>query len=791
MDFIKRLNSERLIFDGAMGTMLQAKGIATGEVPELWNMTHSDVILDIHRSYITAGAHVLKTNTFGANRLKLAGSGYSVDEVVSAAVGIAKEAAKDNGAFVALDLGPIGKLLAPFGDLEFEEAVSIFADIVKAGAKAGADFALIETMSDTYEIKAAMLAVKENSSLPICVTFTLDAGGRLLTGGDIPSAVTMIEALGADALGFNCGLGPVQMKAFLPELLQYTSIPIIINPNAGMPERRDGETVFPVAPDEFAALMTDIAAHVQAVGGCCGTTPAHIKAVTEACRDIPYPKAQAKAYTAVSSYGKTVFFGNKTVIIGERLNPTGKPRMKRALLENDMDYICREGLAQIEHGAQILDVNVGLPGIDEADALARAVYSLQSVTDAVLQIDTSSPEAAERALRLYNGKPLLNSVSGKKESLDAVLPLVKKYGAAVVALALDDEGIPETASDRVQAAAKIIEEASRYGIAKKDIIADALTLTVSTGADSAQITLDALDAIRRELGIHTVLGVSNISFGLPEREHINAAFFTLAMGKGLGAGIVNPMNAPMMDAYYSYNALRGFDANCADYIERFSSKCEPKEKPKSGDKAPSLFDSIVYGLKAEAGKAALAMAAELPPLEMIEKHLIPALDKVGMDFENQVIFLPQLLMSAESAKSAFEAIKTYLAKEGKEREKRDKIVLATVWGDIHDIGKNIVKILLENYNFDVIDLGRNVEPSAVVDAVIKENARLAGLSALMTTTVANMEETIRLLKEKAPECRVMVGGAVLTEEYAEKIGADFYAKDAMGSVRYADDLFTK
>ena len=796
MGFMERLGKERLIFDGAMGTMLQANGMKPGQLPELQNISSAETVVDIHGAYVKAGCNILKTNTFGANRLKLQGSGFSVAEVISAGIANARKAAKAGNAFVALDIGPTSKLLAPFGDLDFEEAVSVFAEMIRAGCAApagcagsGTDLILIETMIDSYEIKAAMLAAKENSSLPVVVTFTPDSSGRLITGADILTAVCLIEGLGAAALGFNCGLGPAQMKALLPELVKHTSIPIIINPNAGIPEQVNGKAEYHITPEKFAEEMAGIAPYAQIIGGCCGTTPDHLAAMAAACRNIPMEPVLPKNYTAVSSYGKTVVFDGKTIVIGERLNPTGKPRMKKALQDRDMEYLCREGLAQTENGAEILDVNVGLPGIDEAAILTEAVKSLQSVTDAPLQIDTANAAAAEKALRLYNCKPLLNSVSGKRESIKTVLPMVKKYGAAVVALALDDSGIPETVEGRLRIIEAIITEAASYGIAKKDIIADALTLTISTDKDNANITLETMELVRRRLGLHTILGVSNVSYGLPMRERINTAFFTLAMRYGLSAGIVNPMDSAMMDACYAYRALSGEDENCAEYIERFS-----KQVPQPAILLPAanglnLYDAVTNGLREQAGKSANAMIAEMPPLDIINNHLIPALNKVGKDFEERKIFLPQLLMSAESAKAAFQQIKLCMSKQGTAEEKRGKIVLATVKGDIHDIGKNIVKILLENYNFDVIDLGKNVEPALVLETVIKENVRLAGLSALMTTTVIYMEETIHLLKEKAPDCRVMVGGAVLNQEYAEKIGAGFYSGDAMGGVRYADELF--
>jgi len=791
MNFKDILGKERLFFDGAMGTMLQACGLKAGELPDLWNITNNEKVFDIHERYVKAGADIINTNTFGANRIELAGSGFSVEEIIASGVSTAKKAAQKAGGaerkiFIALDIGPTGKLLSPFGDLDFEEAVDIFAQMIKAGA--GADLILIETMSDTYEIKAALLAARENSNLPVIVTFTPDSSGRLLTGADVLTAVTLIEGLGADALGLSCGRGPEQMKPLLDDILKYSCIPVMISPNAGMPVQKNGAAEYHITPEKFASEMKEFAPCSQIMGGCCGTTPEHIKAMIDACRGVPLKSASSKNYTAVSSWGKTVIFGGKTVIIGERINPTGKPRMKKALHENDFDYICREGLVQAENGAEILDVNAGLPGIDETAILTKAVTQLQSVTDAVLQIDTTNAETAECALRIYNGIPLFNSVSGKEESLEKILPIAKKYGAVIIALCLDDSGIPQTAQGRIEIAQKIITRAERLGIPKKNIIADTLTMTAGTDGDNAQITLEALAHIRFKTGIHTILGVSNISFGLPERRNINAAFFTLAMKSGLSAGIINPMDEAMTNAFFAYNALSGADKNCGDYINKFS-----KQIIIRADFAEHiiLFDSIIHGLREQAGIGAERMLAEISPMEIINNHLIPALDKVGNEYKNGTLFLPQLLMSAEAAKAAFESIKIYMAKHGKVQEKRGKIVLLTVKGDIHDIGKNIVKVLLENYNFEVIDLGKNVEPSLVIETVLKENINLVGLSALMTTTVVYMEETIRLLKEKKPECKIMTGGAVLTKEYAEKIGSDFYAGDAMSGVRYADELFQK
>ena len=783
----ERLGKERLIFDGAMGTMLQGRGLFTKELPEIWNVTNREAVLDVHRAYARAGCNILKSNTFGANGIKLAGTGYTVNQIVLAAMSLAKEAAKETGAYAALDIGPTGKLLAPLGDLDFEAAVDIFAETVKAGVRAGADLILIETMSDTYEIKAAMLAAKENSDLPVFVTFTAGESGRLLTGADILTAVCLVEGLGADALGLNCGLGPEHMENLISELVKYSSIPVIINPNAGIPEIINGKTVFSFGSSKFTEIMSRIAPMVQLIGGCCGTTPDHMAQMVRTCVDIDFTPISPKEYTAVSSYGKTILFGASTVIIGERINPTGKSRMKQALRDNDMDYLYKEGLGQIDKGAEILDVNVGLPDIDEAEVLPQVVAGLQRVTEAPLQIDTANPAAAEKALRLYNGKPLLNSVSGKEESLETILPLVKKYGAAVLALTLDDEGIPETPMGRVKILEKIIARAGKMGIPKKNILADPLTLTAGTGDGNANITLEALEYIRRRMGIHTVLGVSNISFGLPGRERINFVFFTLAMSRGLSAGIINP--ASLMDTLYAYKAINGADSGCSEYIARFTKG--PVDYVKDVPNPDlSLFDAVAKGLREQAAKAAHTLAGQIPYMEVINTHLIPALNKVGEDFEAHRVFLPHLLMSAEAAKAAFEAIKQVLAKEGKTREVRGKVILATVKSDIHDIGKNIVKILLENYNYQIIDLGQNVAPELIAETAVKEGVRLVGLSALMTTTIGAMEETIGLLRKKAPGCKVMVGGAVLTKDYAEKIGADFYSKDAMGGVRYAGEVFS-
>lgn len=788
MKFIDLLGKERLFFDGAMGTMLQKNGLSAGEIPETWNITHRDTVYAIHKAYADAGCNIIKSNTFGANALKFKGTDYTVEEIVTSAIDIAKTAVsgKDK-TFVALDLGPTGKLLKPYGELPFETAYELYKQQVIAGKKAGADLVLIETMGDTYEIKAAVLAAKENCDLPIVVTMIFDESGKLLTGSDIKTAVFMLEGLGVDAIGFNCGLGPRQMLSLLPELLKYSSTPLAVNPNAGLPECVNGVTFFNVTPEEFANDLKELAEMgVSLLGGCCGTTPEHLKEAVKLCKDIPVLPVKQKSITAVTSYSKTAVIGERPIIIGERINPTGKKKLKAALVSGDSGYIFSEALSQVECGADVLDVNVGLPEIDEPKVMCDTVRGIQGITNLPLQIDTSDPAAMEQALRIYNGKPLINSVNGKKESMEKIFPLAKKYGGVVVCLTLDKSGIPESAEGRIKIAEKIINTAKEYGIDKKDLIIDTLAMTVSTGAENAKRTLQALSYVRNTLGVNTVLGVSNISFGLPKRDNINAAFFTLAMGSGLSAGIINPKSDSMMNAFYSYCALNGYDENFETYISKTSDSAPTAKNDKT-----DLKTAVINGLSKAAGENARELLKTEQPLDIINLYLIPALDIVGKGFEDGTIFLPQLLMSADAAKAAFDEIKASIPAEANGSEKKNKIVIATVKGDIHDIGKNIVKVLLENYGFDVIDLGKDVDPEIIVDTAIKEKVKLVGLSALMTTTVVNMEETIRLLRKRYPECKVMVGGAVMTQDYADRIGADSYAKDAMGAVRYAEMLFSE
>ncbi len=805
------LGKKLLFFDGGMGTLLQAKGLKPGELPETWNVEHKEEIISIHQAYMEAGSDIVLTNTFGANALKFREGGYPLQDIICQAVGNVKEAARRSGTkrkiYTALDVGPTGKLLKPMGDLEFEAAYEAYKQAMIYGEEAGADLIHIETMSDTYEIKAAVLAAKENTKLPVFVTAVFDERKKLLTGADVPAFVSLLEGLKVDALGVNCGLGPVQVLPILEELLSYASIPIIVKPNAGLPKQRGNETFYDVIPEEFARTMKEIVDRGAAViGGCCGTTPEHIRQMIAACKGSPVKPVEKKSITMVSSYGQAVILGNGSKIIGERINPTGKKKLKQALKDHDLDYILKEGILQEENGAHILDVNVGLPDIDETAMMVEAVEGLQSVTSLPLQIDTVDSRAMEAALRIYNGKPMVNSVSGKQESMDAVFPLIAKYGGVVIGLTLDEDGIPQTTDGRLKVAKKIIEEAKKYGIEKKDIVIDVLAMTISSEPQGAAVALEAIGRVRKELGVHTVLGVSNISFGLPCRPILNSNFYTMAMYSGLSAGIVNPSSEAMMEAYDAYHALLGQDENCGRYVAKYASRKVRGTPSAAGGSASSdskgmpLADSgdassalnlqrvIEKGLKEEAQHITEQLVLEQDPLQIINTHLIPALDHVGKGFEEGTVFLPQLLMSAEAAKSAFSVLKEKIADSGKQAEKKEKVVLATVKGDIHDIGKNIVKVLLENYSFEVIDLGKDVPPETILEAVKAQDIRLAGLSALMTTTVVSMEETIRLLKKEAPECRVMVGGAVLNQEYADMIGADFYGKDAMQSVYYAQRL---
>ncbi|MBR4873096.1 MAG: homocysteine S-methyltransferase family protein [Clostridia bacterium] len=794
MKFLTFLQNNIVYLDGGMGTLLQARGLAAGELPERWNLSHPADIIAVHKAYFEAGSNVVCTNTFGANSLKL--DDAELESIIAAAIANARTARDaatgDAPRFIALDIGPTGKLLRPLGDLDFEDAVAVFAKTVRLGAKYGADLVVVETMNDSYETKAALLAVKENCDLPVIVTNAYGADGKLMTGASPEAMVALLEGMGSDAIGANCSLGPRQLRGVAERLLAAASVPVVMKPNAGLPREEGGKTVFDVTVDEFC---DDLAALVQmgvrAVGGCCGTTPDYIKELTNKTAGLSPLPITPKKRTVISSYTHAVTFGEDPILIGERINPTGKKRFKQALHEGDMDYILGEGVSQQEKGVQVLDVNVGLPDIDEKAMLVDAVTSLQAVIDLPLQIDTANPDAMEAALRRYNGKAMINSVSGKAESMAAVFPLVKKYGGLVVALTLDESGIPTTAEARVAIAERILATAAEYGIAPHDIIFDTLAMTVSADPTAATVTLGALREIRARLGCHTSLGVSNVSFGLPNRDAVNSTFFAMALASGLSAAIMNPYSADMMKTYYSYRALRGLDENCAAYIGAADSfvtatTAAPTAKPEEAE-GSALMRAIIKGLAEKAAAETRTLLRQVAaPLDVVQSDIIPALNKVGQGFESGRMYLPQLLMSAEAAKCAFEEIKA--ASAGGEAKRGAAVVIATVKGDVHDIGKNILKLLLENYGFDVIDLGRDVPPETVVAETKAHGARLVGLSALMTTTVPAMEETVRLLHAEAPDCRVMVGGAVLTREYADKIGADYYAKDAMSGVRYAVEL---
>ena len=819
MSFREYLENNIVYLDGGMGTLLQASGLKPGEHPEHWNISHPEVITKIHKAYYDAGSNVVSTNTFGANSLKF--NEKELEEIIKAAFENANaardlwvkehvqmvETAECTQKYVALDIGPTGKLLKPLGDLDFEDAVEVFAKTIKLGVKYGADLIFIETMNASYETKAALLAAKENCDLPVLVSNAYGEDGKLMTGANAAAMVAMVEGMGADAIGANCSLGPKQLRGVVEELLLNASIPVILKPNAGLPKSVNGQTVYDVTPEEFAEEVAElIEKGVRVAGGCCGTTPEYIRALYSKTKDNTPCACTEKNITCVSSYTHIVKFDKEPILIGERINPTGKKRFKQALIEHDIDYILGEGIRQEEKGVHILDVNVGLPDIDEAEMLKIAVCELQGVTDLPLQIDTSDTRAMEMALRRYNGKAMINSVNGKKESMEKVFPLVKKYGGLVVALTLEESGIPDTAQGRIQIAEKILATAAEYGIAKKDIVFDTLAMTISSDIHSAKVTLDALHYIKETLGCHTSLGVSNVSFGLPNRDAVNGTFFAMALDKGLSAAIMNPFSTEMRKTYYTYLALNGFDENCAQYIEKASEfvlapgsmgvqagEMNLTKKNTASVETTELQQAIISGRKEKAGELTEAMLQSKDGLDIVQEEIIPALDIVGKGYEEKRVYLPQLLISAEAAKRAFEKIKEHMSENTpKGQAHSGKIfVIATVHGDIHDIGKNIVKLLLENYGFEVEDLGKDVPPEIIVEKVIELHAPLVGLSALMTTTVPAMEATIQILRKKAPWCKVVVGGAVLTQAYADKIGADKYAKDAMETVRYAEEFFAE
>ncbi len=784
LDFIK---DNIVILDGATGSLMQKMGFPAGVRPETANITNPDMLIKIHKSYFDAGSNIVTTNTFGANSLNF--SETELESIISSAIGNVRKAAAlsktKQQKFVTYDIGPTGKLLAPYGDLPFEDAVEIFGLQARLAEKYGADMITIETMNDGYETKAALLGVKENSYLPVFVTNAYNEDDRLLTGAEPEAMVAMLEGLGADAVGLNCSFGPDKLLGVVRRIVSSASIPVIFKPNAGLPKVVEGKTVYDITPQYFTeCVMKAVDMGVNIIGGCCGTDPSYISLLSKAAAAKTRKPEQYKKRTVVSSYSHAVEIGERPVIIGERINPTGKKLIKKALAENNIDYLLKEGIEQQECGAHILDVNCGLPEIDEKEALVNIVSSLQSVCGLPLQIDTSDASAMEAALRIYNGKAIINSVNGKQEVMDSVFPLARKYGGVLIALTLDEKGIPDTPEGRLKIAFRIIEEAKKYGIDKKNIVFDPLTLTVSADPNAAKVTLESVKLITERTGCRTCLGVSNVSFGLPQRNVINSFFYTLAMEMGLSAGIINPKSAEMMNAYRSFSALKGFDESCLGYIADMKDIASDSAVELKSEE--NIRSAIISGRKELASRLTVSLLDANKPLDIINNEIIPALDIVGKNFESKKIFLPELLLSAEAAKSCFEVIKNNFGKN--ENQTKYTIVLATVKGDIHDIGKNIVKLLLENYGYNVIDLGKDVPCEKVLEAAKNYSAKLVGLSALMTTTVPAMKETIELIHREYPECKVVVGGAVLTKEFASEIGADSYAGDAMETVRYAEGL---
>ena len=791
-----KIGKERLYFDGAMGTMLQNRGLKLGEIPELYNMTHPEIIEEIHREYLAAGSQFITTNTFGANRYKINKTDYTVEEIIAKAIEIANKARADYpNTYIALDIGSSGKLLKPIGDVSFEEIYDVFKEQVVAGEKAGAEVILIETFTDLYELKAAVLAAKENTSLPILCTMSFEENGRTFFGTSLESMVLMLEGLGVDALGINCSLGPKQLMPIVKQLTQMVHIPMMIQPNAGLPIMEGERVYYDITPEEFAEIMVEFAEMgVSILGGCCGTNPEFIKQTVEKTKSVPYKQPNNPKRAGICSASKAVYFDDVRVI-GERLNPTGKKALQAALKVEDMDFVVREALNQVDQGAHILDVNMGMPDMDEVELLKKAIMEVQAAVNLPLQIDSSNVAALEQGVRIYNGKPLINSVNGKKESLEQILPIAKKYGAAILGLTLDEKGIPETAEERLEIARYIVEKAMELGIPKEDIFIDCLVVTASAQQMLVKETLKAVRLVKEELGVHTVLGVSNVSFGLPQRPIINRNMLAMALMQGLDAPIMNPGDKGMMETVASYRVLMGLDMDAQDYIEQYAnvpSINNNQASQSSINNTSSEMDiqtAIMKGLKDEAKVATSKLLETSTPLDIIQEHIVPALNEVGKLYETQTIFLPQLIKSAEGAKAAFDVLKDQMT-SSKTEEQTDKtrVILATVFGDIHDIGKNIVKVIMENYNFEVIDLGKDVPKETVLEAVQRWQVKIVGLSALMTTTVGSMKETIELLRKEAPEVKVIVGGAVLTNDLAEFVGADFYAKDAMETVRIASDL---
>ncbi len=790
MDVIKHIKNKRLIFDGAMGTMLQAAGLEAGGLPEVYNIEHPDTVLEIHKKYVEAGADVITANTFQANALKLDGCGYSVQEIITAGVRLAKESGAE---YTALDIGPLGQLMEPMGTMMFDEAYELFRQQLAAGERAGADIVLFETMSDLLEVKAAVLAARENTSLPVFVTMTFQEDGRTFVGCDPISAAVTLSGLRVDALGVNCSLGPSQLMPVIDKLLEYSRVPVMVQPNAGLPAIRGGRTVYDITPDEFSKYMSEIAEKGAAIlGGCCGTTPEYIKRTVSAVSDIPFKIPARGKLTMASSGTNTVIFDRGVTVIGERINPTGKKKLKEKLREQDFGYLVGEAIAQKESGADILDVNCGLPEIDEARTLTRAVKEIQAAVDLPLQLDSSDKDAIEAAVRIYNGKPVINSVNGKTESMDAVFPVAQKYGAVVVGLCLDENGIPETAEGRLEIAERIVRRAADYGIPKEDIIIDCLVLTASAQQKLVIETIKAIRLVKEKLGVKTVLGVSNVSFGLPARPILNSVFLSAGFGAGLDSAIVNPMSEEIMRSFRAFKVLNNQDSDAGEYIARYADY-KAEQQTAAAAKVPAgemegvgLKSMIIDGRRDLARSMTIELLKTKDPIRIINEHFIPALDVVGDRYENGTVFLPQLIQSAEAVKSGFEILKESSSAAG---GGKGRIILATVKGDIHDIGKNIVKMLLENYGYDVIDLGKDVPPEEIVKAALENDIKLVGLSALMTTTVKSMKDTVAALKEAGSNAKIVVGGAVLNEEYVEFVGADYYGKDAGMTVKIANEVF--
>jgi len=777
------MRAKILIFDGAMGTMLQQRGLNPGDLPEILNISHPHIVTDIHREYVEAGADVITANTFQAHELKL--GDHNVEAVVSAGIKCAKEA---GAKFVALDVGPIGQLLEPIGTISFEMAYDVFKRQMVAGEQAGADLILIETISDLYEAKAAILAAKENTSLPVFCTMTFQEDGRTFLGCDPLSAVITLQGLGVDALGVNCSQGPDKLGPVVETMLQYAHVPVILQANAGLPVSRDGQDYYEMQAGAYADLsMEMVEKGVRVVGGCCGTTPEYIRQLKKRIGSMLPVTTTPKTVTACTSGTTTVILDGNTTEIGERLNPTGKKKLQTALRAGDMAYLAKEAINQVEAGAQVLDVNVGLPELDEPAVMAAVIRKLQGIVTVPLQIDSSSPAAIEAGLRVYNGKPIINSVNGKSESMAAIFPLAKKYGALVIGLTLNEDGIPKTAQGRLDIARRIRDTAREYGLSGQDILIDCLVLTASAQQAQVKETLEAIRLVKSELGLKTVLGVSNVSFGLPERELMNAVFLATSLGAGLDAAILNPGAAKYREVLDAHRVLSGEDRSGKYFIGKYGQKKEPA--PKSDGKAASLNDIITQGRADESATAVKELLKTAESLNIIDNEFIPALDMVGKRFAAGEIFLPQLMQSAQAVQNGFAVIKNHMHQSGKKHESKGKIIMATVHGDIHDIGKNIVSMMLESYGYEVIDLGKDVPAAMVVDAIAKDDVRLVGLSALMTTTVKSMKETIATIRDAGLDCHVMVGGAVMSEQYAGFVGANDYAKDAMDSVRIANEFF--